>query len=69
MPKNKQPQLPQLFYDKPATARVRMTKEEADSIIELYSGWIIIGQVWFMRTRPCDDGQTELRLVQAGGLD
>ena len=63
-------QLPQLFYERPADTRIRMTKDEADKLIKHYSGWVIIGEViWYLRTRLMEDGQTELRLVQGGGLD
>ena len=70
MTKQKRLQLPQPFYDKPADTRINMAKEEADSLLNWYSGWVIINEVvWYLRTRPCDDGQVELRLIQAGGLD
>ena len=70
MPKKDLLKLATEFYEHPATTRVRLTKENADSILRHYSGWIIINEVvWYLRTRPCDDGQVELRLEQAEGLD
>jgi len=62
-------QLPQEFYHN-TNNRVLMTKEQADEIISNHSGWAIIGEVmYYIRTRPCDNGETEMRLEQAGGLD